>query len=89
MNRIRGFEKISLAQFTHDIKPLENISLEEEFEQIQFPKRATNHSAGYDVFTFRDIILNPGAMKVIPTGIKTYMQNDEWFSIQFFFNSLF
>jgi len=77
MNKIRGFEKISFSQFRNDIKPLP----EDKYDNIKLPHRATTHSAGYDIFALEDIIINPNEMKTIPTGIKAYMQNDEWFSI--------
>ena len=81
MKKKRGFEKISLKQFKEDIRPNDSILPEGELEQIKFPKRATIHSAGYDIFAIRDITLEPGEMMAIPTGIKAYMLNDEWFSI--------
>lgn len=79
----RGFEKISLEQFKKDFKAINNSpSLEDEYSQIILPRRATLLSAGYDIYATRDIILKPGEMKSIPTGIKVYMQDDEWFSLR-------
>ena len=78
MTKIRGFEKISIDQFIKDIKaPNQNL-----YDDIKAPKRATEHSAGYDIFAINDIKLQPGDMAAIPTGIKAYMQSDEWFSIR-------
>jgi dUTP pyrophosphatase len=76
MNRTRGFEKISKTQFEKDFQ---NKNL---YENIVLPKRATRHSAGYDIFAVEKIHLKPGEMAAIPTGIKCYMQPDEWFSIR-------
>ena len=86
MTKIRGFEKISFEQFQKDIqddaKELSDLGLEEMYEQLKFPRRATPLSAGYDIYAPGDIILQPGEMKSIATGIKVYMQDDEWFSLR-------
>jgi dUTP pyrophosphatase len=76
MTKIRGFEKISIEQFEKDIKDT-NL-----YNDAKLPLRATAHSAGYDIFAISDIMLKPGEMAAIPTGIKSYMQTDEWFSIR-------
>lgn len=76
MTKIRGFEKISKDEF---IKVFKDESL---YDEIKLPKRATRHSAGYDVFSLKDIELKPGEMATIPTAIKCYMQHDEWLSIR-------
>ena len=44
---------------------------------VELPKRATKKSAGYDFCTIEDIQLNPGEIKLIKTGIKAYMEDDE------------
>jgi len=76
MSRTRGFEKISIDQFENDIKD------KDLYGSVTLPQRATKHSAGYDIFAVQDILLKPGEMSAIPTGIKCYMQPDEWFSIR-------
>lgn len=76
MTKIRGFEKISTKEFN---KIFNDTTL---YETIKLPQRATKHSAGYDIFTIKDIQLKPGEMATIPTGIKCYMQHDEWLSIR-------
>jgi len=76
MTKIRGFEKISIEQFEKDIKDT-NL-----YSEVKVPQRATKHSAGYDIFAVKDIFLKPDEMAAFPTGIKCYMQNDEWFSIR-------
>ena len=35
-------------------------------------KRATNGSAGYDLASIEEIIINPKEIKMIPTGIKSF-----------------
>ena len=44
---------------------------------INLPKRGTKFSAGYDFESAEDVVINPKEMKVIKTGIKAYMENDE------------
>lgn len=83
MKKIRGFEKIILEKFEKTMKvPVCEYTLIEEYEQIKKPRRATLLSAGYDFYATREFTLEPGQSKTIPTGIKSYMQNDEWLSIR-------
>ena len=44
---------------------------------IDLPLRSTVHAAGYDFIAVETISLNPGEIKLIPTGIKAYMQPGE------------
>ncbi len=48
-----------------------------ENDKIIMPKRATLHSAGYDIHSAEKIIIQPNKVVLIPTGIKAYMQTDE------------
>jgi dUTP pyrophosphatase len=92
----RGFERVSLEQWKKDAESIteylnvlnaqlwscwEPFTLEEIYNQIICPKRATARSAGYDFFCPFDIILKPGEDIKIPTGIKVYMGDDEYFMI--------
>lgn len=63
--KIRGFEKIS------------------SYKEVDFPmpERKTELSAGYDVCVPEDIILEPGKLKLVPTGVKAYMQAGEFLGI--------
>ena len=74
--RNRGFEKVSKETFLKDV----NLT-EQDYNQIVLPVRKTQKSAGYDFSTPIDITLLPGESKVIPTGIKAYMLDDEYLSI--------
>lgn len=71
-----AFEKISIKQLKKDWEKLgwpmtgEN-SLENA--EITIPKRATAHSAGYDIFAPINIILHPNESITIPTGLKVHM----------------
>lgn len=69
---MRYFEKISFEQFKKDIKLNKTI-----YNQHQTPARSTINSAGYDFRSIVDIIIKPGEIKKIPTGIKANMNNDE------------
>ena len=68
------FYKVSYQQFEEaylDYDP--NASREQIqniYESIQLPKRATKGSAGYDFYTPVDICLKPQETIKIPTGIK-------------------
>lgn len=51
------------------------------YDDISLPTRGTRHSAGYDIATPVDIIIAPNATVVIPTGIKAYMQDNEFLGL--------
>lgn len=63
--RIRGFEHIR----------------EYQTSELPLPERKTAHSAGYDIVAAEDVLLAPGAVTLVPTGIKAYMQPDEYLGI--------
>lgn len=46
-------------------------------EHINLPIRKTTFSAGYDFEAAKQVILQPNETKLIPTGVKAYMQADE------------
>ena len=48
-----------------------------KIENIVLPKRQTSKSAGYDFYLPYDIFLNTGEMKVVATGIKASLEDDE------------
>ncbi|EGE54187.1 dUTP diphosphatase [Streptococcus parauberis] len=41
------------------------------------PKRETTHAAGYDLKVAEPVTIKPGEIKLVPTGIKAYMQAGE------------
>lgn len=41
------------------------------------PKRETAHAAGYDLKVAERVSLEPGEIKLVPTGVKAYMQANE------------
>lgn len=81
MERIARFEKISLSQFTEDLKRLFPDFSEEKitdvYEKIPLPRRATAGSAGYDFFLPTDFVLVPDKSVIIPTGIRAKIA-DGW-----------
>lgn len=60
--KIRGFEKIS--KYAGADFPL--------------PERQTKNAAGYDFCLPEDVILQPGVLQFVPTGVKAYMQDGEF-----------
>ena len=74
----RGFEKISRQQWIADYF---GDKASENYNNIMLPKRATKASAGYDFYSPIDIMLDPGKDIKIVTGIKAFMQKDEYLMI--------
>jgi dUTP pyrophosphatase len=48
---------------------------------LEMPKRKTMRSAGYDFSAAKTVELLPGKVTLVPTGIKAYMQSDEYLGI--------
>lgn len=69
-NKIRGFEKVSRERWFKD-------STSGMWNEIILPKRATSHSAGYDIFSPIDFVLLENDEIKFPTGWKVYMEEDE------------
>lgn len=44
---------------------------------INLPKRATKYSAGYDIESARDYVIKPGEIRLIDTGLKVDMLDNE------------
>lgn len=61
MRRVRGFE---VAQGFEDA-------------EVELPKRSTAGSAGYDFFACDDVIIQPGKIELVPTGVKAYFPSNE------------
>lgn len=62
--KLRGFEIIKDEMRMHDA-------------EIQLPVRGDSRSAGYDLRTPVEIVLQPNERKLVFTDIKAYMQEDE------------
>lgn len=83
MKKIAKFEKVSFSQFKEDwldtfpeLNSTEK-DIEEIYNKIQLPKRATTGSAGYDFFAPLDIELLPNTTMKVPTGIRVKI-DDGW-----------
>lgn len=49
--------------------------------QISLPQRKTSRSAGYDLAAAEAVELLPGKVTLVPTGLKAYMQADEYLGL--------
>lgn len=59
-------------------KPSRGFELIQGYEgEPRLPERATKHSAGYDFFAARDLVVLPHKVAIAFTGIKAFMQPDE------------
>ena len=45
------------------------------------PKRATKNSAGYDFECYQDTLIPHGEVRLVPTGVKSYMLPDEYLGL--------
>ena len=82
MQRIAKFHKVSYEQFKEGIEGVLNpwefgIDVEELYDSIKLPQRATSGSAGYDFYSPFGIVLAPGKTIKVPTGIRVSME-DGW-----------
>ena len=69
---MRDFEKISFEQFCKDVKDDKEL-----YESYKLPSRSSSKTAGYDFYLLEDVTLHPGEIVKIPTGIKSYYEDDE------------
>ncbi len=78
--RIAQFYKVSYEQFKgaclDTFDHFDESDIQEIYQEIRLPKRATKGSAGYDFFTPFPIALNPGKTVKVPTGIRAEMQEN-------------
>jgi dUTP pyrophosphatase len=81
MKRIASFEKVSYEQFEKDYRELypecPGIMIENIYNSIKLPKRATSGSAGYDFVSPIDYIIETKHGVLIPTGIRCKI-DDGW-----------
>lgn len=80
MKRVAKFEKVSFEEFKKNVVKLFNgvsdVYLNNIFDCIKIPKRATKFSAGYDFCSPFDFTLHPGDTIKVPTGIRCGMNTD-------------
>lgn len=81
MQRIAKFHKVSKEQFVNsmaeDFPQYTQADIEDMYESLSLPKRATKGSAGYDFYAPFSFSLAPGNTIKIPTGIRAEME-DNW-----------
>ena len=68
----RDFEKISFEQFKKDVKDDEEL-----YNEYILPSRGSIQTAGYDFHLIEDVTIGPGEILKVPTGIKSYYNDDE------------
>ena len=78
MKKVANFYKVSFKQFKQDFEnsfgsTFNNI--QEIYDNIKLPRRATHQSAGYDFFSPIDITLAPKSQLLLPTGIRCKMNS--------------
>lgn len=71
---MRKFEKISKEVFLRDVP-------DGDYDEVILPRRSTKSSAGYDFYSPIAFSLMPGERKIIPTGIKVCMNENEFLAI--------
>ena len=78
--KIAKFEKVSLIEFKKGIEELfpelSQEKMQEMYDKIKLPARATKGSAGYDFFLPFSFQLLPQEGIKIPTGIRVKMEED-------------
>lgn len=77
MERIAAFEKVSFEQFEKDFSknfPQVN-DVKSAYDSIKLPQRATAGSAGYDFYAPVELNLKKGESLLIPTGIRSKINN--------------
>ena len=72
------FEKVSLEQFTKDLRKVSMPWVTDEeakdiYDKIKLPKRGSTGSAGYDFYTPISFTLEWDATVTIPTGVRAIM----------------
>lgn len=83
----RFFEKVSFEEFkkgmlkNYNDEEFSDEKLLEIYNDLPYPCRSTKRAGGYDFFAPYDFILKPGETRVIPTGFKVHMNDDEIFNL--------
>lgn len=69
---MRDFEKISFEQFQKDVCDDRKL-----YDSYKLPVRQSAVTAGYDLVLLNDLEISPNEIVKIPTGVKSYFENDE------------
>lgn len=80
MHRIAQFMKVSKEQFVSSMREefpqYTEADIEDMYESLALPARATRGSAGYDFYAPFSFSLPPNTTIKIPTGIRVKMEED-------------
>ena len=80
MKRVAKFYKVSRQRFGDDLHKavpgFTEAEIDEIYEQLRLPTRATKGSAGYDFHSPITFNISPGKELLIPTGIRVEMEED-------------
>ncbi len=80
MKRIAKFYKVSKERFKEDLDKavpgFTDAEIDELYDQVKLPARATKGSAGYDFYSPMTFNISPGKELLIPTGIRVEMEED-------------
>lgn len=80
MQRIAKFHKVSREQFTvameETFPQYTQTDINDMYESLVLPRRATKGSAGYDFYAPFSFSLAPGTTIKIPTGIRAEMEEN-------------
>lgn len=81
MKRVAQFHKVSKDYFIQAVKEdfpqYSEAEIQEMYEALQLPRRATKGSAGYDFFAPFSFSLPPGESVKVPTGIRVRI-DENW-----------
>ena len=69
---MRDFEKISYEEFKKTFGDNKQL-----YDEYPLPSRSSSRTAGYDIYLVEDLTLHPGEIVKVPTGIKSYFEDDE------------
>lgn len=69
---MRKFEKISFEQFCKDVSNDKNL-----YDSYKLPARSSKKTAGYDIYLLEDLVIKPNEIVKLPTGVKSYFEDDE------------
>lgn len=77
---VAAFEEVFMEEYQKSLpkgeRGFEPIEAYENAD-IQLPKRATKHSAGYDFHAIEDVVIQPHTTVVIKTGVKSHFMPNE------------
>jgi dUTP pyrophosphatase len=83
ITHVGKFEKVSLIQFSGDMKAtfgdrFSDDEIKDIYHKIPLPERATKDSAGYDIKIPIDVCLEPGQGVKLPTGLRVRIDEGWW-----------